>query len=170
MVITDYFLYLYRLHTEQEKVNWNWDHVHVAVDNLVETLKAYKELVPFERIYCIGRGGLFLTRILSGVLDINHIEYIPYSRTMKYVQDIAKIPAIFVDDILDSGNTFSYIYDSCLAQDINMRKMVFAFMVARERTFAKFMQNPTVTSNIAVGQVIDYNNYIVFPWEAYDHD
>lgn len=151
------------------EVNWSWDFVKEGVDNLLQTLRAYKEVVPFERLYCIGRGGLFLTRILSGNLEINNINYIPYSREHRYVQDVAKIPSIFVDDILDSGNTLSYVYDSCLAQGIDMRKMVFAFLCARERTLASFMSNQTMSSNIAVGTILAHDNYIIFPWEQFDH-
>lgn len=145
-----------------------WPEVIKAAYTLSNQISSTPHAKDLNRIVCIGRGGMVLSRILSGALGINRIYYQEASREKEYLVDVIHDNSIFVDDILDTGKTFERFYDTCLARDHDMRKIVFAFLVARDFTLAKYLRSQTVTSPLYVGEIVDYTDYIQFPWEEFD--
>jgi hypothetical protein len=49
-----------------------------------------------------------------------------------------------------------------------MEKIAFAFLVARGKTLDRYLNSPSMKSTVAVGMIVDHNDYIIFPWEQFD--
>jgi hypoxanthine phosphoribosyltransferase len=113
----------------------HWEYVEESVRKIDLQLKQQKEIGGYNRLYCIGRGGMILTRMLSGILnvDVHNIHMIPASRDKRYFIDVIKEPCMFVDDILDTGDTFSSIVDIC--RITHKANVIFTFLVGRRKTF-----------------------------------
>lgn len=144
----------------------DWEDVKEFVRRIEIQLKQQEEIEKYDRLYCIGRGGMVLTRMLSGILNINihNIHVIPASRDERYLIDAIKEPCIFVDDILDTGETFSNIVDTCRIMD--KANVIFTFLVGRRKTF----ESVGYISKVICGMIIEHDNYVVFPWEVFDSD
>jgi len=148
----------------QTRVWMDWEDVKESVRRIDLQLKQQQEFGRYNRLYCIGRGGMILTRMLSGILniDVHNIHMIPASRDKRYFIDVIKEPCIFVDDILDTGDTFSGIVDTC--QILDKANVIFTFLVGRRKTF----ESIRYFRKVICGMIVEHDNYVVFPWEVFD--
>jgi uncharacterized protein len=89
-------------------------------------------------------------------LDINHIQFIPIRNKKLYKKEMFPLfkvkKYLIVDEILDTGETFSKVYNI-----IRMLDCDFAFLMSRYRYTGK--------SSVFVGKLLNHNKWIVFPWE-----
>jgi len=142
----------------------DWDDVEESVRRIDIQLKQQQEIRRYNRLYCIGRGGMILTRLLSGILsiEVHNIHIIPASRDKRYFIDEIKEPCIFVDGILDTGDTFSNIFDTCRIMD--KANVIFTFLVGRRKTF----ESIRIFRKVICGMIVEHDSYVVFPWEVFD--
>jgi hypoxanthine phosphoribosyltransferase len=144
----------------------DWEDINQFAGRIELQLKQQQEIEKYDMLYCIGRGAMVLTRMLSGMLNINihNIHMIPASRDKRYSIDAIKEPCIFVDDILDTGETFFSIVDTCRIMD--KANVIFTFLVGRRKTF----ESVGHVKKVIFGKILEHDNYVVFPWEVFDAD
>jgi uncharacterized protein len=87
-------------------------------------------------------------------LNINDIQFIPIRNKKLFINELRPLlkgkKYLIVDDIYDTGNTFSKVFDSLRGFDCD-----FAFLMSRYRD-----GNATV-----VAKILNHNKWVVFPWE-----
>jgi hypoxanthine phosphoribosyltransferase len=91
-------------------------------------------------------------------LDINHIQFIPI-RDKKIQNDempqlLKDTKYLIIDDIYDTGDTFSKAYDI-----IKLFNCDFGVLMCR------YKQN----NSVLVGKILNHRKWIVFPWERRNH-
>lgn len=131
-------------HDGFEHVSW------VLVEKLTKLLaeKISKTNKKFDSISTITRGGLVPSRLLADHMGVSTI-----------LVNVDKIPSnsIFVDDIYDSGSTFTKIIPKVEDQ----QNFVFAALHAR-----KGKQYP---KQLIYAKQTKGNEYIVYPWDKLEH-
>ena len=104
-------------------------------------------------ILAITNGGIIPAKLVARELEINHILFIPIRNKKLYMEEMPQlnrnIKYLIVDDIYDTGNTFTKVYDVIREFDYE-----FAFLMTRYKDNAK----------LAAG-VLDHKKWIVYPWE-----
>ena len=123
-----------------EKKYYNWEWVHKQIDTIGEGLETFDN--P-QFITGVPRGGLIPAVVMSHKFDIPFIGL----EAAKTLPGNLKKKILVVDDIADSGNT--------LAQMQRHR-----FMTA---TLAR--RHSSVFNPLLVGEDINDDHWIVFPWE-----
>ncbi|BDQ30778.1 phosphoribosyltransferase [Nitrosopumilus zosterae] len=129
--------------TLKQNVDWN------EIESLVNILskKITKLSRTFSTITTIGRGGLVPSRLLADRLGIE-----------KILVDKNKISSdsLFVDDIFDTGDTFTNI----IPKVDNPSKLVFATLFAR--------RGKKYPSQLIYAKKTDNSAYVVFPWDRFE--
>ena len=126
--------------------NVTWTRIEKLTEILCKKVKTTKK--EFQSISTITRGGLVPARLVADRLGLNEI-----------LVDKNKIPtdSLFVDDIYDSGDTYKKIITK--AEDPT--SLVFATLFARKgKKFPKQLVFATQTKG---------NEYIVYPWDRFEH-
>ena len=129
-----------------QKKNVTWEEIESYCSILEKTIRGLG--ISFQSISTISRGGLVPSRLLADRLGIK-----------KILVDNDTIPkdSLFVDDIYDTGNTFEKI--SPKAENID--DMIYATIFARKgKKFPK---------QLIYGKMTDGDEYIVFPWDRFEH-
>jgi hypoxanthine phosphoribosyltransferase len=87
-------------------------------------------------------------------LNINDIQFIPIINKKVFINGLPSLlkgkKYLVIDEIYDTGNTFSKVLDSLRGFDID-----FAFLMSRYRN-----SNATL-----VAKILNHNRWVVFPWE-----
>ena len=134
------------------------------VDKICESVKDYK----FDTIVGLGRGGYVPSVYISHRLGVNKvISLVAKSYTddnirgeLNFLQEpilTDKCKRILVvDDIVDSGNTFSFVQE-WLNTDYPTVEAIFASVV-----YKKQLMFP----NVIYGYIAPADQWIVFPWEV----
>ncbi|MCV0366834.1 MAG: phosphoribosyltransferase [Nitrosopumilus sp.] len=129
--------------TLKQNVDWN------EIESLVNILSKKIKKLPrtFSTITTIGRGGLVPSRLLADRLGIE-----------KILVDKNKISSdsLFVDDIFDTGDTFTNI----IPKVDNPSKLVFATLFAR--------RGKKYPSQLIYAKKTDNSAYVVFPWDRFE--
>ena len=122
--------------------NVSWD----EIENLVQILSKniLKLSRNFSSITTVSRGGLIPSRLLADSLGI---------KTILVDQKTISSNSLFVDDIYDSGKTFS----DTLQNVDNSSKFVFATLFAR-----RGMKYP---EQLVYAEKTFDSSYVVFPWD-----
>lgn len=115
----------------------------VLLEELINLIKKKYDISKFDYIYGPPRGGLPIAVHLSYHLNIK------FSFKLKHFNNI-----LIVDDIVDSGNTFTRIKH----QDINNR-FIFASLFSKPRSNFQHLDDNFV-------ELIENNIWIQFPWES----
>ena len=111
--------------------------------------KILKSSENFSSITTISRGGLIPSRLLADSLDIEKI----------FVdQNIISSDSLFVDDIFDSGKTFSDI----ISKATDSSKLTFATLFAR--------RSVSYPEQLIYGEQTLDNSYLVFPWDKLEYE
>ena len=123
----------------------------IEIENTVQIIsnKILKSSKNFSSITTISRGGLIPSRLLADSLGIEKI----------FVdQNIISSDSLFVDDIFDSGKTFSDVMSK--VQDSS--NLTFATLFAR--------RGVSYPEQLIYGdQTID-DSYLVFPWDKFEFE
>jgi len=148
------------------KSNITWEEVQVACANIAEQAKVYAP----DCIIAISRGGFIPARLVAEYLDIKHIYSIGISSyNNENIQENLKIYqnpcedinnnkhklALVVDEIADSGNTFTYLAKTWPHQ--TQVSCIFSAMYVK--------QHSRMVPSIFYKK-INNNNWLIFPWEA----
>ena len=130
---------------KSQYVSWN------EIEKTVQIIsnKISKSSKNFSSITTISRGGLIPSRLLADSLDIEKI----------FVdQKIISSDSLFVDDIFDSGKTFSDV----ILKVSDSTKFTFVTLFAR-----RGMNFP---EQLIYGEKTLDNSYVVFPWDKLEFE
>ena len=123
----------------------------IEIENTVQIIsnKILKSSKNFSSITTISRGGLIPSRLLADSLGIEKI----------FVdQNIISFDSLFVDDIFDSGKTFSDV----MSKVPDSSNLTFAALFAR--------RGVSYPEQLIYGdQTID-DSYLVFPWDKLEFE
>jgi len=130
---------------DSQYVSWN------EIENIVQILsnKIFKYSKNFSSITTISRGGLIPSRLLADSLGIEKI----------FVdQNIISSDSLFVDDIFDSGKTFSDV----MSKTTDSPKLTFATLFAR--------RGVNFPKQLIYGEQTLDDSYLVFPWDKLEYE
>jgi len=143
------------------KTLYAWHGVYPRCEKIVKELKEkYTDIMNYE-IVGISRGGLVPAVIISNLLGIRKV----YSFGLKTYKDqekdsaeIYQVPdlaysnkVLLIDDISDTGDSFT------IAKKLYSHKQLI--------TVSVFMKEKTKFVPDIVGDTVDNNVWVVFPWE-----
>ena len=126
-------------------VSWN------DIENTVQLVskKISKLSKNFSSISTISRGGLIPSRLLADSLGIEKI----------FVdQETISSDSLFVDDIFDTGKTYSDI----ISKVSNSSEITFATLFVR--------RGVTFPEQLIYGQQTFDDSYVVFPWDKFEFE
>jgi hypothetical protein len=121
------------------------------IENTVQVVskKILKSSKDFSSITTISRGGLIPSRLLADLLGIEKI----------FVdQNIISSDSLFVDDIFDSGKTFSDV----MSNTTDSSKLTFATLFAR--------RGVSYPEQLIYGEQTLDDSYLVFPWDKLEYE
>jgi len=130
---------------KSQYVSWN------EIENTVQVIsnKILKSSKNFSSITTISRGGLIPSRLLADLLGIEKI----------FVdQNTISSDSLFVDDIFDSGKTFSDV----LSKATDSSKLTFATLFARHGV--------SYPEQLIYGEQTLDDSYVVFPWDKLEYE
>ena len=130
---------------KSQYVSWN------EIENNVQIIsnKILKSSKNFSTITTISRGGLIPSRLLADSLGIEKI----------FVdQNIVSSDSLFVDDIFDSGKTFSDV----LSKVPDSSNLTFATLFAR--------RGVSYPEQLIYGDQTLDDSYLVFPWDKLEYE
>ena len=131
--------------TKSQYVSWN------EIENTIQIVsnKILKSSKNFSTITTISRGGLIPSRLLADSLGIEKI----------FVdQDVVSSDSLFVDDIFDSGKTFSNV----ISKATDSSKLTFATLFAR--------RGVSYPEQLIYGEQTLDDSYLVFPWDKLEYE
>ena len=125
----------------------SWNEIEKTVQ--IVSNKISKSSKIFSSITTISRGGLIPSRLLADSLDIEKI----------FVdQKIISSDSLFVDDIFDSGKTFSDV----ISRATDSSKLTFATLFAR--------RGVSYPKQLIYGEQTLDDSYLVFPWDKLEYE
>ena len=130
---------------KSQYVSWN------EIEKTVQIIsnKILKSSKNFSSITTISRGGLIPSRLLADSLDIEKI----------FVdQNIISSDSLFVDDIFDSGKTFSDV----ISKATDSSKLTFVTLFAR--------RDVSYPEQLIYGEQTLDDSYLVFPWDKLEYE
>ena len=130
---------------KSQYVSWN------EIENTIQIVsnKILKSSKNFSTITTISRGGLIPSRLLADSLGIEKI----------FVdQDVVSSDSLFVDDIFDSGKTFSDV----LSKATDSSKLTFVTLFAR--------RGVSYPEQLIYGDETLDDSYLVFPWDKLEYE
>ena len=130
---------------KSQYVSWN------EIEKTVQIIsnKILKSSENFSSITTISRGGLIPSRLLADSLDIEKI----------FVdQNIIPSDSLFVDDIFDSGKTFSDV----ISKATDSSKLTFVTLFAR--------RGVSYPEQLIYGEQTLDDSYLVFPWDKLEYE
>ena len=136
-----------------ERSYCTWQDVDLLVQNLA--YKIQRSCKKYDAILAITNGGIVPARLMARELNINDIQFIPIRNKKLFINKLPPLHKskkyLIVDEIYDTGNTFSKVSDSLRGFDCD-----FAFLMSRYRD-----------SNVTlVAKILNHNKWVVFPWET----
>jgi uncharacterized protein len=152
-----------RLEPNVDQINENspkeyctWQEVEVLVEELADKIQS--SCKKYDAILAITNGGIVPSRLMARELNINDIQFVPIRSKKLFINEMSPLHKgkkyLIVDEIYDTGNTFSKVFDSLRGFDYD-----FAFLMSRYRN-----SNATV-----VAKILNHNKWVVFPWERKSH-
>lgn len=129
---------------QKEYVNWNI--IESLADVLASKIKSLD--LQFNSIYTISKGGLVPARLLADRLGI---------KIILVDKDEILHHSLFVDDIYDTGKTFAKI----LPKVKNSDNLIYATLFARK--------GKTIPKQVVYAQLTKGDEYIVYPWDRFEH-
>ncbi|MDC1137010.1 phosphoribosyltransferase [Nitrosopumilus sp.] len=125
----------------------SWSEIEITVQ--VISKKILNSSKDFSSISTISRGGLIPSRLLADLLGIEKI----------FVdQNTISSDSLFVDDIFDSGKTFSDV----ISKATDSSKLTFATLFAR--------RGVSYPEQLIYGEQTLDDSYLVFPWDKLEYE
>jgi hypoxanthine phosphoribosyltransferase len=133
----------------------SWEEVELLIKTVADEIRSSNK--RYDVILGITNGGIIPARLMARELDINHIQFIPVRNKRLHKEEMPPLfkdkKYLIVDEIYDTGNVFSKVYDMVRGFDCD-----FAFLIRR------FKDN-NGDGEAYIGKVLNHNKWIVFPWE-----
>jgi uncharacterized protein len=134
----------------------SWEEVGLLTKIVADKIQSSNK--RYDSILGITNGGIIPARLMALELDVNHIQFIPVRSKKLHKEGMPPLSKykkyLIVDEIYDTGNTFSKVFDVVRGFDCD-----FAFLMRR------FKDNNGDGVVAYVGKVLNHNKWIVFPWE-----
>jgi hypoxanthine phosphoribosyltransferase len=129
------------------KQDVSWNDIEILIDTLSQNILKLSR--NFSSITTLSRGGLVPSRLLADSLGIKKILI---------DQKIVNSDSLFVDDIFDTGKTFSNVFSNV----DDPSKFVFTALLARcGMKYPKQLLYAEKTSD---------DSYVVFPWDKFEFE
>ena len=133
----------------------SWEEVEsltkIVADEIRNSNKRYDVILG------ITNGGIIPARLMARELEIDYIQLIPVRNKKLYKEEMPLLlqdkKYLIIDEIYDTGVTFSKVYDAVRIFDCD-----FAFLVRR------FKVN-NGDEGTYIGKILNHTKWIVFPWE-----
>jgi uncharacterized protein len=129
-----------------------WQEVEVLVEQLADNIQRLGK--KYDTILAITNGGIVPARLIARELNIDDIQFIPIRNKKLLKKEMRPLlqgkKYLIVDEIYDTGNTFSILLDSLSGFDF-----AFAFLMSRYRN----------SNAMVVAKILNHDRYVVFPWE-----
>lgn len=135
-------------HQDGEKTDdrIQWGNVEQMVSNLADEVKKYDG--KFINIHTVSKGGFIPARLLADRLGIEHIIVIDQIAERDLIHNE---PALFVDDIYDTGKTYrKYAKKAKIAAFLHIRKGA---------------EKP---KNVIAALETEGSEYVVYPWDKHE--
>ncbi len=146
--------------SKNSNVYLNWSDIENLVQKAVEKMKIYNR--KYDAVIGITNGGIVPARLIARETNIDNINFIYMSNKQIQNNILSHFSKdkkyLMVDDIYDSGRTFTSI--SRLLETIKI-EYDFMFLLSRY----KIKSNLLSKSKIFVGKCLNHERWIVFPWE-----
>jgi uncharacterized protein len=134
------------------KEHCTWHEVELLIEKISYMIQGTGK--NYDIILAITNGGIIPAKLVARELEINHILFIPIRNKQLHMEEMPQlnksIKYLIVDDIYDTGNTFTKVYDVVREFDFD-----FAFLMTRYKD-----KNAKLAA-----KVLDHQKWIVFPWE-----
>jgi len=135
---------------------YSWEQIELLIKRVAnEIVRSNKR---YYAILGITNGGIIPARLIARELDISHILFIPIRCKKLHEEEMPPLFAsrkyLVVDDIYDTGNTLSVVFNEVGKFDCD-----FAFLTRR------FADNDTGGREEYTGEILNHEKWIVFPWE-----
>lgn len=145
------------------KEYYSWTQIELLVKIVANKILSSNK--KYDAILGITNGGIIPARLIARELDINHILFIPVRNKKLHKEEMSPLfdnkKYLVIDDIYDTGNTYSFV-----SNEIGKIDCDFAFLVRR---FAAndYDDDDSVGcgGKIYVGEILNHGKWIVFPWE-----
>ena len=116
----------------------------------------------YDTILGITNGGIIPARLIARGLDISLILFIPLRSKKLHKEEMPQLfdgqKYLVIDDIYDTGNTYSVV-----SNEIGKFDCDFAFLARR---FASDNDDSVGCGRkVYVGEILNHKKWIVFPWE-----
>ena len=143
-------------------VELKWNDVESLVDNLAKQIIDRK--TPVDGLISIGRGGMIPSRMLSDLLSVEDIYYIPYAsyerferrqgtKTLLFPYRLTGQTYLLVDEILQTGKTLMEVKTF-----FDNKPQRFLTAILQKRKSCDIV--PTF-----LGETVNHNKWIKYPWE-----
>jgi len=129
------------------KQDVSWNDIEILIDTLSQNVLKLSR--NFSSITTLSRGGLVPSRLLADSLGIKKILV---------DQKIVNSDSLFVDDIFDTGKTFSNVFSNV----DDPSKFVFTTLLARCG-----MKYP---KQLLYAEKTFDDSYVVFPWDKFEFE
>jgi hypothetical protein len=134
------------------KEHCTWHEIELLVEKISHMILGTGK--KYDVILAITNGGIIPAKLVARELEINHIRFIPIRNKKLYMEEMPQLNKstkyLIVDDIYDTGDTFTKVYDVVREFDFD-----FAFLMTRYKD-----KNAKLAA-----RVLDHKKWIVFPWE-----
>jgi uncharacterized protein len=132
----------------------SWEEVELLTKTVSQNIQNLNK--KYDIVLGITNGGIIPARLIARELDINHIQFISVRNKKLFKRELPPLfkhkKYLVVDDILDTGKIFSKVRN--ITRILNCD---FAFLMSRYRYTGKL--------SLFIGELLNHNKWIVFPWE-----
>ena len=136
-----------------ENICYNWQEIEILVKKIIKKIKLKNQ--KYNVILGIKNGGIIPAKLIAEELDIKDIKFVPVKNKQIIVSELPLLKKnekyLIVDEIFDTGYTYKIVYD--LVKDFDHD---FVALLSRHKPQNK---------NIITGEILNHNNWIIFPWE-----
>jgi uncharacterized protein len=140
------------------KEYYSWAKIELLVKKVSNKILSSKK--KYNAILGITNGGIIPARLIARELDISLILFIPVRSKKLHKEEMPPLldskRYLVLDDIYDTGNTYSVVSNEVRKYDCD-----FAFLVRR---FAA-IDDDAGGGEVYLGEILNHKRWIVFPWE-----
>ena len=140
------------------KEYYSWAQIELLVKKVSNKILSSKK--KYNAILGITNGGIIPARLIARELEISLILFIPVRSKKLHKEEMPPLldskRYLVLDDIYDTGNTYSVVSNEVRKYDCD-----FAFLVRR---FAA-IDDDGGGGEVYLGEILNHKRWIVFPWE-----
>jgi uncharacterized protein len=137
----------------------SWEEIELLTKTVARKIQTLNK--KYDIVLGITNGGIIPARLIARELEVNHIQFVSVRNKKPFKKPFKReLPPLFkhkkylvvVDYILDTGKVFSKVRNTTRILNCD-----FAFLMSRYRYTGKL--------SLFIGELLNHNKWIVFPWE-----